>query len=261
MTTSSYFLKLDTFEGPLDLLLHLIRAHELDIFDIDLFVLTKQYVEYLRLVEFKDLTSAADFMEMAASLCQIKSQGLLPSTQTDTLAEDGKDEEMTAEILQKRLLEYETFRQASEFLSQRLNFSSICKTNQEWQRLEPLYAHVESPLRGDRATLVVLYEQMLRKLVDRKPVRVQAVKDTISVDTVITKIKEYVEKLQFVLFQQLYPTFSTRYELIANVLAMLQLVRDREMKIHQEKFMGPIWMYPIALDDQQAVQHLAETQM
>ena len=75
---ANYFVRLRSFEGPLDLLLHLIKVNELNIFDIDLTALTTQYLEYLRLIEFRDIKDAAAFLEMASSLIEIKSFQLLP---------------------------------------------------------------------------------------------------------------------------------------------------------------------------------------
>src|SRR3989338_1297361 len=110
--TTSHFVRLDQFEGPLDLLLHLVKVHELNIFDIDLHVLIVQYLEYLRMVQFRDLQDAAAFMEMAASLCGIKSRNLLPGAEQAALGgieEDGLD---SKENLQQRLFDYQTFSQA-----------------------------------------------------------------------------------------------------------------------------------------------------
>lgn len=247
---SSYFVRLDKFEGPLDLLLHLIKVHELDIFDIDILALTGQYLDYLRLVQFRDLTDAAMFMEMAASLCEIKSRQLLPSDEKKHSVES-EEEEDPAASLQRRLIEYDTFKKAAEFLTDCPQIGVHLQTNSEWKRLTPQYSHIEAPLRGDVTTLLILYEQMLGSLSDRRPVRVQAVKESVTVSEVIEKIKQYIDNLRFVLFQQLYPKFQDRYELVANILAMLQLVRDRQLKIHQENLLGPIWMYHMDMNSEE----------
>ena len=248
--SSNYFVKLEQFEGPLDLLLHLIRVHELNIFQIDLFVLTSQYLDYLRLMNFRDLKDAAAFMEMAATLIEIKSSHLLPNEATGE-GEDGEleEEEDPATTLQRRLFEYDTFRKAAEFLMEKPVGGGLVAGNSEWRRIAPFYEHLESPLRGDPSTLLVLYEQMLSSLAEKRPVTVKAVTESLTVEQVINKIKEYVEKLGFIMFQKLMPKMESRYELVANILAILQLVRDRELKLYQEEMHGPIWLYTKRLSE------------
>ena len=119
--------KLDCFEGPLDLLVHLIREHELDIFAIDLLTLTSQYIDYLRFVRFRDLKEAAQFLEMAATLYQIKSRSLLPGKDED--AKGKEDEDDAAASLQQRLLDYEIFSGVGKYLEQQQRTSlgrSVC---------------------------------------------------------------------------------------------------------------------------------------
>ncbi|MEZ4742514.1 MAG: ScpA family protein [Bdellovibrionota bacterium] len=240
--TSKYFVKLEDFEGPLDLLLHLIRVHELDIFRIDLFVLTSQYLNYLRLLKFKDLNDAASFMEMAAILIEIKSRYLLPNADNQQNEEE-IDEEDEAASLQRRLLEYDKFRRAASFLEAMPQLGMQVQTNNEWKRLEPLYSDIEGPLRGEPATLVVMYESLLSTLSDRKPTTVTAKTERISLEEVIHKMESFIEKARFVLFQKMYAQMNSRYDLVANTLSMLQLTRDGKLNIYQEELMGPIWLY------------------
>lgn len=247
---SNYFVKLNQFEGPLDLLLHLIRVHELDIFNIDLYALTSQYLDYLRLLKFKDLQDAAAFMEMAASLIEIKSRYLLPNEEKNQSDEE-IDEEDEAATLKKRLLENELFRRAGEHFQAMPQVGVEIQTNHEWKRLEPKFEHIEGPLRGESATLVVLYEQMLSTLSDRKPATVTTKIERVSLEDVIKTVHEHINNSRFVLFQDMYEDMSSRYDLVAGTLAMLQLVRDGNIKVYQEKMMGPIWMYrnDLSLDD------------
>ena len=109
-----YFLKLDHFEGPLDLLLYLVKSHELDIFDIDLFVLTSQYLDFLRVVEFKNLQEASTFIEMAASLIEIKSRLLLPLNEQSKTEEELSEEE-NPENIRQRLITYDLFKKIGIF--------------------------------------------------------------------------------------------------------------------------------------------------
>jgi segregation and condensation protein A len=240
--SSSYFVKLEQFEGPLDLLLHLIREHQLNIFDIDLYKLTIQYIEYLRVMKFRDLSDAAAFMGMAAHLLEIKSESLLPKDEKKP-REAGVEEEDPQKTLEYRLQQYDMFRRAGEHFAHVAEAGFKRVSNQEWARLGPMYEHVESPLKGDASHLVVLYEQMLAELADRKPSRVKAKTHRITVEQVILELREFINEARFCLFQGLYVKFPARYNFVAHILAALQLVRDGEMNLHQETMMGPIWLY------------------
>lgn len=240
--STGYFVKLDQFEGPLDLLLHLISEHQLDIFDIDLYVLTYQYLEYLRLMEFKDLTDAAAFMGLASQLIEMKSKSLIPTEKHKGVSDEDVEEDPT-KTLEFRLQQYDMFRKAASFFEDAPQVGVDIQTNQEWRRLSPKYEHIQAPLKGDPTTLVILYEQMLSGLSERKPPRVTAMTHKISVEEIIEKMRAFIDKASFALFQGLYNKMPSRYNLVASILAMLQLVRDGELNIHQESMLGPIWMY------------------
>src|SRR5688500_7024103 len=114
---SDYFVKTEQFEGPLDLLLHLIRVHEIDIFAIDVLRLTQEYLAYLRRMRFDDLAQAGEFLEMAATLIEIKTRMLLPHDEKQAEGEDGADDD-PIRTLQERLLQHEMFRNIAEHFSQ-----------------------------------------------------------------------------------------------------------------------------------------------
>lgn len=240
--STSYFVKLDQFEGPLDLLLHLINEHQMDIFDIDLYVLTFQYLEYLRMMQFDDLQDAAAFMGMASQLLEIKSKSLLPNEKRKGATEEVTEED-PMKSLEYRLQQYDLFRKAASFFENTPQVGVDIQTGSEWARLEPEYSHITAPLRGDPTTLVVLYEQMLTELPERKPARVTALTHRISVEEIIERMRGFIDKARFALFQGLYGKMPARYNLVASVLAMLQLVRDGQLNIYQENMLGPIWMY------------------
>jgi segregation and condensation protein A len=240
---TSHFLKLDRFEGPLDLLLHLIKVHEIDIFDIDVFLLTQQYLDYLRLVDFSDLTDASEFLEMAASLIEIKSRMLLP--RPTVMTDDGKFiEEDPRDSLQQRLIEYERFRRAAEELSARPQVGVEIMLNHEWKRLEKVFEGVEAPLTGDGATLCILYEQILQELADRKEEpKVKMHRHVVNVDQVISELRHLLETVTFTLFQGFYQKFRTRYEMVINVMAILELAKRGDLRIYQQEMKGPLWLY------------------
>src|ERR1700759_2248912 len=100
--SAEYFVKTDQFEGPLDLLLHLIRVHEIDIFAIDVLLLTQEHLSYLRLMRFDDLQQAGEFLEMAATLIEIKTRMLLPSDEKQA-GKEGVEDDDPIKSLQERL--------------------------------------------------------------------------------------------------------------------------------------------------------------
>ena len=244
---AGYFLKLDQFEGPLDLLLHLIKVNEIDIFNIDVFLLTNQYLDFLRLIKFEDLQQAGEFLEMAATLIEIKSRMLLPHDEQKKAAEDSEDDPVRA--LQERLIEYERFRAIAEHLGQVPQLGVEIQRNREWARLAPQYSHIEAPLHGDPATIVILYEQLLKTLPDRKAVRVQATTHMISVEDKITELTQLIERINFALFQGFYKKFASRYEWVVYIMAMLEMSRWRKLKIYQREALGPIWIYRVDLTE------------
>lgn len=247
--SNSYFVKTDQFEGPLDLLLHLIKVHEIDIFAIDVFVLTNEYLSYLRLMKFNDLQQAGEFLEMAATLIEIKTRMLLPHDEkTASLGEVTEDDD-PIKTLQERLLQYEMFRNAAEHFSQMPQMGVEIQTNNEWQRLEPVYEHIEAPLSGEAATLVVLYEQMLKALSERKNAKVTAKINRISVEETIEKVHVEIEQARFMLFQGMYNRFQSRDELVVHIMAMLELSKQKRINIYQAEHFGPIWLYRFDCDE------------
>lgn len=249
--TTQYYLKLAQFEGPLDLLLHLIKVNEIDVFNIDIFTLTQQYLEYLRILRYEDLADAGEFIEMAATLIEIKTRMLLPGQETK--ADDGPvSEDDPRYSLQERLIQYETFKRAAEHLAIKPQFGVQIRSSLEWQRLAPLYESIEAPLEGDPASLVILYEQMLRDLAERKPpARVEAKTHMVTVEDKIVELAKIVENVNFALFQGFYKTFQSRYELVVYILATLELCKSGQLKVHQEVMNGPLWVYRSDLDTAQ----------
>ncbi len=99
------------------------------------------------------------------------------------------------------------------------------------------------PLKGDAASLVILYEQLMRDLPLRKKVRVQATTHAVSVEDKILELKNLLDKVKFTVFQGFYKSFASRYELVVYILAFLEMSRWRQCKVYQSDILGPIWLY------------------
>ncbi len=246
--TNQYYLKLDQFEGPLDLLLHLIRVNEIDIFNIDIFKLTQQYLAYLRILRYDDLADAGEFIEMAATLIEIKSKMLLPGQESKT--EEGVlKEDDPRYSLQEQLIQYEIFKRVGEHLAIKPQFGVQIRSSMEWQRLLPMYESIEAPLVGDPTSLIILYEQMLSALAERKPpARVEAKMHNVTLEDKIKELARVVENVNFALFQGFYKNFTSRYELVIYILAALELSKSGQLKIYQEVPNGPMWLYRPDID-------------
>ena len=244
-----YFVKVEQFEGPLDLLLHLIKLNEIDIFNINIFELTNQYLEYLRILEFDNLQQAGEFLEMAATLIEIKSRLLLPQGSEKF----GTDEDNTTDNLinlQQRLIEYEKFKQAAKILEQNYSNYPTTYSSYECKRLEPFYDGIELPLQADSAMLVVLYEQLLKNIPQKKQGKIHAKINKVNIDEKIEEILSLLENLNFALFQGFYNRFASRYELVIYILAILELIKLGKIRYYQKSALGPLWIYKYDFDEQ-----------
>ena len=246
--SSEYFVKLDRFEGPLDLLLHLIRVHEIDIFAIDIFRLTTEYLAYLRLVKFDDISAAGEFVAMGATLIEIKSRSLLPSEERKTTNEDGVEED-PLKTLQDRLLQYEMIRRAAEWFSQCPQMGVEIQTAHEHERLAEVFKDVETPLEGDPARLIIMFDQIMRELADRKANKIEAKTHGITLEETIERFGEYIHTVRFGMFQGLYNKFRSRYDMVVHLMAVLELSKQHKLKIYQQDMMGPLWFYRYDLDE------------
>jgi segregation and condensation protein A len=224
--------KLDVFEGPLDLLLHLIREHELDIWDIPIALIAEEYIAALDLMKTLNLNVAGEFLDMAATLALIKSRMLLPPAETD----EGDEEDPRAALV-AQLLEYQRFKAAAEELEARpqLFRDHFIRGATDEGDLDP----GEAPLAE-----VGLFELMeaFKRLWDRAP---EALIHEITVDkiTLQDKIHEILERLEAaesLTFEELLAPETTRRGLVLAFLALLELARLRVVRVMQAVAFGTI---------------------
>ena len=234
-----YEVRLDTFEGPLDLLLHLIREHEIDIYDIPLAIITEQYLEYISFMESLDLALAGEFLEMAATLIRIKVQMLLPK-ETDA----GEEEEDPRQQLVRKLVEYKQFKEVAGALS-----SKEEERREHFPRgVDPKsYADLEEEEVDTAEFLrdVTLFDLVdgLREVLSRVPERV----DVHSVDLEEFTVEALIDRIRTVLsergslpFTEVFGAGASRSQLIATFMALLELIRLGEVKAVQTRNFGDI---------------------
>ena len=242
---STFDVKLEQFEGPLDLLLHLIKVNEIDIFAVDLRVLVQQYFSFLQLVNFRDLAAAGDFLQIAAALIEIKSRRLIPREQphTDEETQDLTDTDDPQQELKQRLLVYYSIKQAAVYLQGRY-LRDFNYGNEEWARLSVQPSFQERTIRrGDRWMLPILYEQLLAAVAVRRERVPQAKLQKIKIEIIMAKLLEKLEEVGFTAFQEFYPQISSRFELAVYFIAALELARSGQLLLHQAEVGGALWLY------------------
>jgi len=225
--------QLEIFEGPLDLLLHLIKKNEVSITDIPIAAITEQYLATLEVMQSLNLDVAGEFLVMAATLVHIKSRMLLPAG--DDTAEDDEDGEDPREELIRRLLEYQRFKDAAEQLSQR----EILARDVFIRSGTPLE---EVPVPNLREVSVFELLTALRRVLERLPKdNVHEVTlDKITVREKMTLLLDRLRGSAQVLFESLFSDIKSRMEVVVTFLAMLELVKVRAIRIFQDESGGPI---------------------
>jgi segregation and condensation protein A len=231
---------LNIFRGPMDLLLYLVRKHEVEIVDIPISVITDQYLEYIALLEQLDVNAVGDFLAMASLLIEIKSQQVLPRwDEVEEAIEDPRQE------LVRRLLEYKQYRDAASILEERSRI---------WQQH---YPRLSSDLPGRRRDLaeepihevelwdlVSAFGRIIRDNVAAKPSSI--VYDETPIHVYIARIQaRLVEKGQLA-FAELFDAGLHKSALIGIFLAVLELVRHHHVRVQQNELFGEIWLLPNA---------------
>lgn len=238
----SYNIKLEVFEGPLDLLLHLIKEHEVDIYDIPIARITEEYFEYINVMKALNLDIAGEFLVMASTLTYIKSRMLLPKhEQEDDDAEEGVD---PREELVAKLIEYKKFKEAAHELKRR-----EFEQSRVFTRTPP---ETDMPGDGDLLKEVNVFElvKSFKRVLDNYggPQELSVSLEEISVTDKLNEIMERIETVDYLTFDALFETGRTRMEVVATFLALLELMRLKLLKVSQTRLGGEILIYR-AVDD------------
>jgi len=231
----TFRIKLDMFEGPLDLLLHLIREHQLDILDIPIATITDEYLRYLALMQELDLDVAGEFLLMAATLIHIKSKMLLPPDETAE-GEEAEPEDPRAELV-NRLLEYKKFKEAAQTLGLLESETALLH-----RRGAPaMDMEVEGPLQVSMVELLRALRDVLSRADKTAPLEITP--EEINVGQRIVMLTDRLAAESPVEFSQLFGDATRRVEIIVTFLALLELLRRRLATARQSEAMGPIMIY------------------
>lgn len=229
-----YKVQLEAFEGPLDLLLYLIRKNEVDIYDIPIGTIATQYMEYLGLMELLDVNVAGDFIVMASTLMVIKSRMLLPVD--DRPAEDEEDEDDPRWDLVRQLVEYKKFKDAAEYLEQLEQYQENVFAREG--------AHLELGPQPDIRLAEVGVFDLVASLnealarVDHQPMQISAERYTVAEQMVV--IMELVQTDAQVSVTTLFRWMDSRQEIVCTFLAMLELIKLNELTVAQDEHFGKI---------------------
>lgn len=230
--------KLQVFEGPLDLLLHLIEKNKVDIYDIPIVLITEQYLEYIRQMETDDMNVMSEFLVMAATLIDIKCRMLLPKE----VNEEGEEEDPRAELVQK-LLEYKMYKYMSYELKDRhidaeKNFYKKATMPKEIEQYRPPVDYKE--LLGDinLVKLQEIFESVIRKQEDKiDPIRAnfgKIEKEEIDMDIKTQYIEKFIFEHRKMSFRDLLEKQNSKAEVIVTFLVVLELMKVGKIDIRQE---------------------------
>ena len=235
----AYPIRLQHFEGPLDLLIHLIKKNEVNIYDIPIALITHQYLEYLSLMQELNLDLAGEFLVMAATLIHIKSRMLIPRPTPEV---DGElDEEDPREALVRRLLEHQKFKAAAELLHERETLRSAQHRRPDAAVAEAAGEEQEPELEVDLFSLLAAFRGVLERAKSRP--RVVLPPEQMSIEERIEQLLERLSETEAVGFEELFADANTRAALIVTFLALLEMIRLKLIRAFQSGSFGPIRVY------------------
>jgi segregation and condensation protein A len=235
----AYPVRLEGFEGPLDLLIHLIKKNEVNVYDIPIAIITAQYLEYLRLMQELNLDVAGEFLVMAATLIHIKSRMLLPRPGPDQL-EEGEEED-PREALVRRLLEHQKFKAAAELLHDRETLRSAQFLRPESAIADVAGNDLEPELEVDLFSLLAAFRGVLERGKTRP--RMLLPPEQISIEQRIEQLLERLSETEAAGFEDLFVDVTSRQDLIVTFLALLEMIRLKLIRVFQSGSFGPIRVY------------------
>ena len=229
-------LKLEVFEGPLDLLLHLIKENKMDIFDIEIESITRQYLDYIHKMKEQNLDIASAYLVMASELTLIKARMLLPRPKVDD--EETEEEDPRVELV-ARLLEYQAYKEITKTLKE--NESKRQEIHTKLPENINNYIEENTVITGEGSIdlLVDAFRKFLVRKSEEKPLSTKVTMKEITVSSRKLEIKSILKKEKKISFFKLFPV-STKEYIVATFLAVLDMARNKELLIKQEELFSDI---------------------
>ena len=236
--------KLEVFEGPLDLLLHLIDKNKVNIYDIPIVLITEQYMEYIKAMETKDLDVMSEFLVMAATLINIKSKMLLPKDETELEEEDDPRKELVERLLEYKMYKFISFElkdrqiDAAKMLFKEPTIPESIRDYREPINVEDLLSDLTI------SKLHSIFESVIKKQIDKiDPIRSKygdIKKEEVNLDEKMLLIEAYGKSHRSFLFRRLLETSSSKMEVIITFLCVLELMKVGKLKVEQEQIFDDI---------------------
>lgn len=227
--SDKYVVTIDNFDGPLDLLLHLIKEQDIDIYDIKIEDITKQYLDYIRHMKELNLEIASEYLVMASELIEMKSKMLLPKKKEK---EDDDYEEDPRELLIERLLDYKRYKEVtSEFKDLELTRKMIF--TREPDNLNRYVKEDENSEELGVADLIDAFNNLLKRKELDRPIATKITKKELSVTEKVNKIKNILRNKKKINFEDIFEV-STKEEVIISFLSVLEMVKKDEILLTQE---------------------------
>lgn len=226
------------FEGPLDLLLHLIKKSKMEIFDVEISEITKEYLKYIEDMNNMNLDIASEYLVMAAELIEMKSKKLLPNKNDD---EESSEEENPEEELKRRLYEYKKYKESTDiFRSLEEN-----RSNYYTKAPESLRNYSEEKLENDGSVGVEDLLEAFRKLLERqqfnKPLNTKIARKELSVKERVVRIRDILKVKKKVNFIELFDDFSKPY-VVVTFLSVLEMAKNKEITLKQDNNFSDIYL-------------------
>ena len=238
MKKEQYKVHLESFEGPLDLLLHLIEKNRIDIYDIPIALLTEQYMAYLAKFKEFNIEIASEFLVMAATLLQIKSKILLPDTKIETETTDEEETDPRQELVE-RLLEYRRYKEISSVLSEMAQ-----EAGQRYFRKSTLPEPKHLPPTGlDVKLLWQTFQNVLEGQIEHAPLIANVAREQYTIeDKIVSLLAILKENNGNICFTAVFTPKTSKAELITTFLAMLELIKIKRISVYQTGLFSPIYL-------------------
>jgi len=241
MTSEAYKVKIDAFEGPLDLLLHLIKQYEIDIYDIPVADITQQYIDYIHAMKSLELNIASEYLVMSATLLSIKSQMLLPKQpvdeDVDEYEQDPRDE------LIERLIAYKKYKEAAQGLEMKET-----EFVQTFTRPPIIFKELEDKVpveRGDSSVydMVRAFNKMIERKKWSEPLDTRVTRTEIPMEERMAQLKERVEgSVDGIAFEHLF-TYDSKSHIVITFIALLELMKSNEVYCRQDNNYDSLYIY------------------
>ncbi len=233
----AYPVRLPCFEGPLDLLFYLIKKNEIDICDIPISLVARQYLEYIELMRILDLEMAGEFLVLAATLLRIKVRMLLPTSED----EDEKKEDPRQELVEA-LLDYQKYKETADFLREKETEELLLYPRSFFTYLEDLNQMENDSPKVGLYDLLEAFKKILDKTSEEPTHTITVLR--ITIEQRINHILSFLDNNKKVCFTDLFMDSPKRMVMIVTFIAILELIKLNRIKVLQRKNFSEIWVYP-----------------